>query len=86
MDNISPAVVRAAFARAHIYPPTAVQELKKNVSVRDGGLAVRVSSRLLKDKAASEFEELGKQASLMSSGEVICKAHDILENVLRADQ
>ncbi len=86
LDNISPAVVRAAFARAHIYPPTAVQALKRDVSVRDGGQANRNSSRLLKDKAASELEELGKQASLMSSGDVICRAHAIVEGVLKANQ
>ena len=85
-DNIQPSVIRAAFAKAHIYPPSAVKELKRGVSCRNGGMAARESSRLLKDKAARELEILGQRASLMSSGDVICKAHEIVSNVLNADQ
>ncbi len=85
-DNIQPSVIRAAFAKAHIYPPSTVKELARGVSCRSGGMAARESSRLLKDNAARELETLGRQASLMSSGDVICKAHEIVSNVLNSDQ
>jgi hypothetical protein len=85
-DNIQPSVIRSAFAKAHIFPPAAVKELKRGVSCRIGGMAARESSRLLKGKAARELETLGQRASLMSSGDVICKAHEIVSSVLNADQ
>ena len=75
MSNIAPAVVRAAFQTAHVYPRSAVEELKRGVSVRDGGFASRKSNRLEQDSAVSQIQELGKNAATMSNREVICKAH-----------
>jgi hypothetical protein len=53
---------------------------------QEGGLASRSSSRLIKDNAARKFEDLGKRASLMSSGDVILEAHSIMADVLKKDQ
>jgi hypothetical protein len=86
MSNIAPAVVRAAFQTAHVYPRSAVEELKRGVSVRDGGLASRKSNRLEQDSAVSQIQELGKNAATMSNREVICKAHAIVKSVLDSDQ
>jgi hypothetical protein len=72
MSNIAPSVVRAAFQTAHVYPRSAVEELKRGVSVRDGGSAFRRSSRLQRDSAVSQIKELGKNADTMSNRDVIC--------------
>ena len=86
MSNIAPSVVRAAFQTAHVYPRSAVEELKRGVSVRDGGSAFRRSSRLQRDSAVSQIKELGKNADTMSNRDVICKAHAIVKSVLDSDQ
>jgi hypothetical protein len=86
MDNIPASVVRAAFAKAHIYPPSAVRELKRDVSCRSGGMATRESSRIAKDNAARKLEELGQRASLMSSSDIICQAQAIVKGVLNTDR
>jgi hypothetical protein len=85
-DSIEPTIVRQAWANARIFPPSAVQEIKKDVSVRDGGLARRASSRVVKDDAANEIRSLGLRAHLMSSGDVIVAAAAIVDNVLQADK
>lgn len=85
-DSIEPAIIRQAWANARIFPPSAMQEIKKNVSVRDGGLAPRASSRLAKDDAAHEIQSLGLRAHLMSSGEIIAQAAAIVDKVLQADK
>jgi hypothetical protein len=63
-----------------------MQDIKKSVSVRDGGLALRASSRLAKDEAANGIQALGLRAHLMSSGDVILQAAAIVDKVLQADK
>ena len=86
IDNIPAEVVRGAFAKAHIYPLSAVQELKRDVSCRDGGQAHRVSSRHVKDTAANAIADLGKRSELMSSSDVVLAAHAIITKLLKADK
>ncbi len=86
LDNIPGTLVRKAFANSHTYPRSAVEDLKRNVPVQEGGLATRSSSRHLKDDAARKIEDLGKRAGLMSSFDVILSAHRIIGDVLKKDQ
>ncbi len=85
-DAVASSTVRSAFATACVYPPSAVEAIKKGVSVQDGGGASRKSSRLNKDAAARAIEELGQRAKYMSSGEVILAAADIVDTALNADR
>jgi hypothetical protein len=85
-DSVASSTVRSAFATACVYPPSAVEEIKKGVSVQDGGGALRKSSRLTKDAAARAIEDLGQRAKYMSSGEVILAAADIVDTALNADR
>jgi hypothetical protein len=85
LDNIPPSIVRAAFAKAHIYPLSAVLAVKKHESCRDGGQVARKSARTLKETAAQSFVDLGKKAELMSDTEVIAEAAAILAKVTQSD-
>ena len=85
-DSVTPELVRQAFATARIFPPSATELIKKDVSARDGGLARRQSSRLNKDAAAKAIEDLGQRAKYMSSGQVIQEAVSIVDNALSADR
>jgi hypothetical protein len=85
-DSVTPELVRQSFATARIFPPSATELIKKDVSARDGGLARRQSSRLNKDAAAKAIEDLGQRAKFMSSGQVIQEAVSIVDNALRSDR